>query len=68
MVKLVDTPASGVGDASRGGSSPLLGTKHEKSPVTQVTGLFVLGLFIYFTVDWVAMQSIQIKARTEIYK
>ncbi len=42
MVKLVDTPASGVGDASRGGSSPLLGTKYE-SPVTQVTGLFVLG-------------------------
>ncbi len=29
MVKLVDTPASGVGDASRGGSSPLLGTKHK---------------------------------------
>ncbi len=41
MVKLVDTPASGVGDASRGGSSPLLGTKY-KSPVTEVTGLFVL--------------------------
>jgi hypothetical protein len=31
-VKLVDTPASGVGGASRGGSSPLLGTIKQKKP------------------------------------
>lgn len=42
MVKLVDTPASGVGDASRGGSSPLLGTKQAK-PRYASNGAFCFG-------------------------
>jgi hypothetical protein len=32
VVKLVDTPASGVGDASREGSSPFLGTTDSIKP------------------------------------
>jgi hypothetical protein len=41
VVKLVDTPASGVGDASREGSSPFLGTKFKEKKRQQMLAFFI---------------------------